>query len=199
MSLRVDLFAEHFDELGKSAGSPGRIYRDLLKTFFHTDGPGPGGLRLCDMRGAPGDLGLKAAGSDHYFGLTCIGDIPRFKKLALKADTGIIMEEDAVGGSMFGRVNEAGATVNVLIEAKKFVEGSNPWRVSTMGLMNVGTGDGLRDHPALRARCLAQGQGHVDQAQHAPRRRPHPDKGRPAGDPQYLQFLRLGSVAAPPE
>ena len=92
--------------------------------------------------GAPGELGLQAVGSDHYFGLTYIGDTAKFKKLALKADAGIIMEEDAVGGSMFGRVNEAGATVNVLIGAKKFVEGWNSWRVSNMGLMNVGRAEG---------------------------------------------------------
>ena len=137
---QVDLFAGRFDDLARSGGSPGQIYADLLDTFFHTGGPG--GLRLCDIRGAPGELGLKAAGSDHYFGLTYIGDTAKFKKLALKADAGIIMEEDAVGGSMFGRVNEAGATVNVLIGAKKFVEGWNSWRVSNMGLMNVGRAEG---------------------------------------------------------
>ena len=136
----VDLFAGRFEALSKSGETPGEIYADLLKTFFHTDAPG--GLRLCDILGAPGELGLKAVGSDHYFGLTYIGDHARFKRLALGADAGIMMEEDAVGGSMFGRVNEAGATVNVLIGAKKFVEGWNSWRVSNMGLMNVGTGEG---------------------------------------------------------
>ena len=136
----VDLFAGRFDALAKSGGSPAQVYADLLETFFHA--PGPGGLRLCDIRGAPGELGLKAVGSDHYFGLTYIGDTPRFKKLALAADAGIIMEEDAVGSSMFERVNEPGATVNVLIGAKKFIEGWNSWRVSNMGLMNVGTGEG---------------------------------------------------------
>ena len=102
----VDLFAGRFERLAQSGRSPARIYADMLKTVFHADGPG--GLRLCDIRGAPGELGLKAFGSDHYFGLTYIGDTPRFKKLALRSDAGIIMEEDAVGGSMFGRVNEAG-------------------------------------------------------------------------------------------
>ena len=136
----VDLFSERFNDLAKSGESPERIYADMLRTVFHADGPG--GLRLCDIRGAPGELGLKAFGSDHYFGLTYIGDTARFKKLALKSDAGIIMEEDAVGGSMFDRVNETGATVNVLIGAKKFVEGWNSWRVSNMGLMNVGRAEG---------------------------------------------------------
>ena len=136
----VDLFAGRFQRLATSGESPERIYADVLKTVFHADGPG--GLRLCDIRGAPGELGLKAFGSDHYFGLTYIGDTARFKKLAQRSDAGIVMEEDAVGGSMFGRVNEAGATVNVLIGAKKFVEGWNSWRVSNMGLMNVGRAEG---------------------------------------------------------
>ena len=52
----VDLFAGRFDDLAKSGGSPARIYADLLKSFFHADGPG--GLRLCDIRGVPGELPL---------------------------------------------------------------------------------------------------------------------------------------------
>ena len=170
---KVDLFAGRFDELAKSGGSPGRIYADLLRTFFHTDGPG--GLRLCDIRGAPGELGLKAAGSDHYFGLTYIGDTPKFKRLALKADAGIIMEEDAVGGSMFGRVNEAGATVNVLIGAKKFVEGWNSWRVSNMGLMNVGTGEGSEIIQLFGRGVRLKGRGmSLKRSTHL--EGPHPDK-----------------------
>ena len=38
---------------------------------------------------------------------------------------------------------EAGdSTINVLIGSKKFTEGWNSWRVSTMGLMNVGKSEG---------------------------------------------------------
>ena len=136
----VDLFEERFGDLARSEDSPEQIYAQMLQAIFHADGPG--GVRLCDIRGAPGELGLKAVGSDHYFGLIYIGDTSNFKKLALKADAGIIMEEDAVGGSMFDRVNEADTTVNVLIGAKKFAEGWNSWRVSNMGLMNVGRAEG---------------------------------------------------------
>ena len=136
----VDLFADRFNELVKLGESPNEIYADILRTVFHAERPG--GLRLCDIRGAPGEIGLKAVGSDEYFGLTYIGDTSKFKRLAEAAAAGIIFEPDAVGGSMFGRVNEAGATVNVLIGAKKFVEGWNSWRVSNMGLMNVGRAEG---------------------------------------------------------
>ena len=136
----VDMFSGRFDDLAKMAESPEQLYADILRTVCHADGPG--GLRLCAIRGAPGELGLKAVGSDHYFGLTYIGDTAKFKKLAQSAGAGIILEEDAVGGSMFDRINETGSTVNVLIGAKKFMEGWNSWRVSNMGLMNVGRAKG---------------------------------------------------------
>jgi len=136
----VDLFASRFNDLAGRDLSPEEIYGDILRVVFHADGPG--GLVLCDIRDAPGELGLKALGSDRYFGLTYIGDTGQFWKLAQKADFGVILEKDVVGDSMFDRVNEAGATVNVLIGAKKFVEGWNSWRVSNMGLMNVGRAKG---------------------------------------------------------
>ncbi len=153
----VDLFADRFNELAKLGESPDGIYADILRTVFHAEGPG--GLRLCDIRGAPGEIGLKAFGSDEYFGLTYIGDTSKFKKLARAADAGIIFEEDAVGGSMFGRVNEAGATVNVLIGAKKFVEGWNSWRVSNMGLMNVGRPRAPRSSSSSAAVCGSRAGG----------------------------------------
>ena len=119
--LDSDLFEGRFGNLARSGGAPEELYADILRIVFHTDGPG--GLRLCDILGAPGELGLKAVGSDRYFGLTYIGDTPKFKKLVQSAGEGIILEQDAVGDSMFDRVNETGTPVNVLVGAKKFVEG----------------------------------------------------------------------------
>ncbi len=136
----VDLFADRFETLASQGESPEDIYADILRTVFHVNGPG--GLCLCDIRGASGELGLKAIGSDEYFGLTYIGDTAKFKKLAQSASAGIVMENDAVGDSMFDRVNETGSRINVLIGARKFMEGWNSWRVSNMGLMNIGRAEG---------------------------------------------------------
>ena len=171
VTWNVDLFEGRFGDLAKSGDSPEQLYTDILRTVFHTDGPG--GLRLCDIRGAPGELGLKAVGSDHYFGLTYIGDTGNFKKLAQNTDTGIIMEDDAVGGSMFDRVNETDATVNVLIGAKKFVEGWNSWRVSNMGLMNVGRAEGSEIIQLFGRGVRLKGKG-MSLKRSSPRDGPHP-------------------------
>ena len=169
----VDLFADRFNELARLGESPNEIYADILRSVFHAEGPG--GLRLCDVRGAPGEIGLKAVGSDEYFGLTYIGDTSKFKRLAEKADAGIIFEPDAVGGSMFGRVNEAGATVNVLIGAKKFVEGWNSWRVSNMGLLNVGRAEGSEIIQLFGRGVRLKGRG-MSLKRSAYLEGPHPDK-----------------------
>ena len=47
-----------------------------------------------------------------------------------------------IGQPPFESINEEGSSVNVLIGSKKFSEGWNSWRVSAMGLMNVGRGEG---------------------------------------------------------
>ena len=44
--------------------------------------------------------------------------------------------------AMFAGVKDSGSPVNLLIGSKKFIEGWDCWRVSTMGLMHVGKSEG---------------------------------------------------------
>jgi hypothetical protein len=44
--------------------------------------------------------------------------------------------------TLFGQVHESSSPVTVLLGSKKFVEGWNCWRVSTLGLMHVGKSEG---------------------------------------------------------
>ncbi|MGD1084264.1 MAG: DEAD/DEAH box helicase, partial [Verrucomicrobiota bacterium] len=46
--------------------------------------------------------------------------------------------------SLFAGLNEQDSRINVLIGSKKFTEGWSSWRVSTMGLMNVGQTEGAQ-------------------------------------------------------
>lgn len=136
----ADIFESQFAFLRASSPSTEALYEDILKRVFH--GLGGGGLHLCDMRGNPGELGLKVGGADRYFGLIYIGDTSSFKKLADADDSGIVLEEDAVTDSLFDGINEPLGSVEVLIGAKKFMEGWNSWRVSNMGLLNIGRKEG---------------------------------------------------------
>ena len=135
-----DVFEEKFTYLRDKNLSPKEVYRDILTRIFHA--PASGGLHLCGIRSADGELGLKASGAENYFGLIYIGDTNNFKKLVEEDDSGMMLEEDAIAGSLFDDINEPDTNVNVLIGAKKFMEGWNSWRVSNMGLLNIGRSEG---------------------------------------------------------
>ena len=135
-----DVFAGRFEYLEEAGLDAEEAYQDILAGVLHT--PAGGGLHLCDMRGNPGELGLKASGAEDYFGLIYIGDTSTFKKLVEEDDSGIVLEEDAITESLFDGINEPDTSIDILIGAKKFMEGWNSWRVSNMGLLNIGRKEG---------------------------------------------------------
>jgi hypothetical protein len=63
-----------------------------------------------------------------------------FKKL-LK-EKGFEIEQDAISDSLFANIKRENSTINILISSKKFIEGWDTWRVSCMGLLNIGKGEG---------------------------------------------------------
>jgi hypothetical protein len=134
-----DLFEDRFQYLRAREIDAEAIYRDILGKIFHA--PASGALHLCDLRGSPGELALRASSSEDYFGLIYIGDTSTFKQL-VEEDSEIAVEEDAIRGSLFEKIKEPDTTVEVLIGAKKFMEGWNSWRVSNMGLVNIGRREG---------------------------------------------------------
>ena len=138
-----DIFADRFDYLRARGQDAAEVYADIIRRIMHADGSG--GLRLCRLQGNADELGLKVAGSDDYFGVIYIGDTSKFIRLVEQDNSGIEIEDDAFAGSLFDRINETGddtPPVQILIGAKKFMEGWNSWRVSTMGLLNIGRNEG---------------------------------------------------------
>ena len=135
-----DAFGDRFKYLREESLSAAAVYRDLLATVLHA--PAGGGLHLCAIRGSAGEIGLKASGAEHYFGLIYVGDAAAFRKLAAADDCGMTLEEDVVSGSLFDAIGRPATTIDVLIGAKKFMEGWNSWRVASMGLLNIGRKEG---------------------------------------------------------
>lgn len=136
----MDLFAGRFPYLRDLGLSAPALYDDILRQVFRA--PAGGGLHLCDIKSAAGELGLKASGADEYFGLIYIGDTAEFKKLVEADNSGIVLEEDVIAASLFTGINRPDMPLNILIGAKKFMEGWNSWRVSNMGLLNIGRQEG---------------------------------------------------------
>jgi hypothetical protein len=71
-----------------------------------------------------------------------VGNDRGFLQLTEEDLPDIAIVESDFEGSLFKRINQQDSTINVLLGAKKFIEGWSSWRVSTMGLMNIGRGEG---------------------------------------------------------
>lgn len=117
------------------------LLADVLAQVFHLQASG-GRLEVQPIRGADGEIALRAQGASQPFGVVNVGDTSDLLKL-LKA-AGVPVLEDVVGDSLFAGINRRGSPVNLLLGAKKFIEGWSSWRVSSLGLLNVGRSEGAQ-------------------------------------------------------
>ena len=137
----TDVFHSRFNYLRELSETSVQMYAGILNEVFHTETSCE--LHLCDIRNAQGEIGLKTTSGSDYFGVIYIGDTTDFKKLVKNDDAGILIEsEDVLTESLFSDINKSASQINILIGAKKFVEGWDSWRVTAMGLLNVGTNEG---------------------------------------------------------
>ena len=139
------LFANGFvmTKRGMRIGEEERFAREtygkILKTLFHSDLPNAQ-LHLDKQKGGDEEIGLRI-GNAEYFGVINVGDSA--KLIALCDDKGISCETKEFGQlSLFAEINNESSPINILIGSKKFNEGWSSWRVSVMGLMNVGRSEG---------------------------------------------------------
>ena len=133
-----DLFRGRFMYLNSAGLSAEQLYDDALATIFNA--PGGGALHVDNLKGVPGEIALRVGDND-AFGVINVGDDAKLCKLCEDHASLVVGDKD-FSGSLFHDINKPHSTVNLLIGSKKFTEGWNSWRVSTMGLMNVGSTEG---------------------------------------------------------
>lgn len=133
-----NIFSGLFRHLRRTGKSGRELYREILATLFNAEGGGA--LHVDYLRGQEGEIALRV-GENDAFGVINVGDA---KKLADLCDTyeELHVHEKEFGESLFAGLNDAASRIQVLIGSKKFTEGWNSWRVSTMGLMNIGSTEG---------------------------------------------------------
>ena len=142
-----DIFSPMYPErkldfLRKHTTDPKQIYQQILETIFHSTTSSK--LQLVDLKKAEGEIALKLVNSN-YFGIINIGDKSTFLKLVISKGKNIFdIQEDVFSKSIFGEINRKGSDINILIGAKKFIEGWDSWRVSNMGLLNIGKREGTQ-------------------------------------------------------
>ncbi len=114
------------------------VYDNILIKIFNSSISGAE-LHLDNLKGVEGEIGLRVGDSD-YFGVINVGDDSTLIKLC--EEQGFLTSDKDFSDSLFHNIEDKNSTINLLIGSKKFSEGWNSWRVSTMGLMNVGRGEG---------------------------------------------------------
>ena len=110
---------------------------EVLATLFNA--PAGGSLHVENLKGATGELALRV-GDHEPFGVINVGDDDKLLGLCEASGLGVATRDFA--GSLFHEINQPASTVNLLIGSRKFTEGWSSWRVSTMGLMNIGKSEG---------------------------------------------------------
>ena len=133
-----NIFSRHFAPLMCFVGFEEDLYADILLRVFNA--PARQRLKLVNIKNSKGELALRV-GDAKPFGLINIGDDTGLFAMAEKVDA-FDSERMDFGGALFGTLNEKDCLINLLIGSRKFAEGWSSWRVSTMGLLNMGQGEG---------------------------------------------------------
>ena len=141
-----DLFTHDFTPLADMSGgllNAQKIFEDILYVVFNAttlaDEPR---LHMEHLR-QQGEIALKVGDDGDYFGVVSVGDAAKLMKLC--EGKKIVLKNDPVfNTSLFAEINHHNPKhhVNVLIGSRKFTEGWNSWRVSTIGLINFAKGEG---------------------------------------------------------
>ena len=143
-----DVFARRLPEknlqwIRERKYSASHILNGIFREVYNvTDSSNLRKLRLIDIKNAAGEIALRL-GDSEIFAIINIGNKSEFLKL-IKETEDVILDEDRFGSSIFSRIEEENSRINILIGAKKFIEGWNSWRVSSMGLLNIGRKEGAQ-------------------------------------------------------
>lgn len=134
-----EIFKDSFKFLiSNQPNNMGDVYKDVLKSVFNSNTSGAE-LHVENLKGIPGEIGIRV-GENPHFGVINVGDDKKLVNLC--DENGLVTAEREFSQSLFQGINVANSTINILIGSKKFTEGWSSWRVSTMGLLNVGQSEG---------------------------------------------------------
>lgn len=135
---RRELFHGAFQYLNSLSLKPNQIYDDILRVLFNA--PAAAAIYIENLKGTDGEVALRL-GDNETFGVINVGDASALCNLC-DEHTEFVVTERQFAGSHFRKLNSDSSKVNILIGSKKFIEGWSSWRVSTMGLMNIGRNEG---------------------------------------------------------
>ncbi len=171
-------------------------YRELLrdifsKVFLNSSG---GQLNLAKIKGSDNEIMLRVGQADTPFGLINVGDAGALiKHIETEKEKGINLDilsnlnvgEADFSEALFGQVHNSSSPVTMLLGSKKFVEGWDCWRVSTLGLMHVGRSEGAQIIQLFGRGVRLKGYDWTLKRSYF---------STPAHSPKYIQYLETLNV-----
>ena len=183
-----DIFLGEFDYLKDCNVS--ELQNDIRTRLFLSASGAQ--LSLYRIRGSENEVLLSASGASNAFGIINIGDASRLlSHLETLEIDGLLFGKSASQKEKFSSINKSSSPINILIGSKRFVEGWDCWRVSTLGLMHVGKSEG-----AQIVQLFGRGvrlKGHALSLKRSEYSQPH--KRKPAHI-QYLETLNIFGIEA---
>lgn len=156
---RLNVLKEDIEDFRSLDGDA--IYRDILKLVFNSSTTvSQPRLRIENLKLIPGEIALKVGKENDVFGVISIGESDKLVKACERNK--LIVENNLYDDeSFFDKINESGSKINLLIGSRKFTEGWNSWRVSTMGLINFAKSEGSQAIQLFGRGVRLKGLGNV--------------------------------------
>lgn len=136
-----DLFYRSFDYLRGLDEPASDHFEKMLRLVFNGDGNTGGRIHLDLLKGTAGEIGIRF-GDGEYFGVINVGDASKLHKALEEASLSTGARD--FSDSLFRGINGPHSPVKMLLGSKKFTEGWSSYRVSAMGLLNVGRSEGTQ-------------------------------------------------------
>ncbi len=141
-----DIFIQSFPYLKSLKQSAAQLYADICQRLFHA--PGGGHLVVERVKGDSGELLLKVGEAEQPFGVINVGDAAALAKhvqseLEDKHSLAEVRPSE-FGEPVFADVHKPTSPIHMLVGSKKFIEGWDCWRVSSLGLMRMGQSEGAQ-------------------------------------------------------
>ncbi len=178
--IQQALFAAQLDLASERALGSNALHERMCTDLFG----GKGKLAVRPL--SRDELGIRLPGveNDRWFGTAYVGDAPKLAQALHTA--GVTVEDtDAVTGSLFARLDDL-PDVKFLLGSRKFIEGWSSFRVSTLGLLQIGRNAGTQVIQLFgRGVRLAGVGGQLKRASHVPQLGPHP-AGIELGETLYV-------------
>ncbi len=138
-----ELFSGAFTYIGQKSMTGEQVFDDILRVLFNAEVSAALHVRqLKSGADAEGEVALHIGEENPPFGIINVGDPTGLCGLCEEHNDDLVVSDSEFAQSIFRKVNTAESEINILIGSRKFSEGWSSWRVSTMGLMNIGKKEG---------------------------------------------------------